>query len=1188
MPTRKSPARPTKPSADPPAHQSSALFQQPTPATAPDLLAGLRNAQRDAVTFDGKSLIVLAGPGTGKTRVIVHRVAHLIRARGVAPERVLACTFSVRAARELRERLAGPMGEGQPPLLSPQDARKVRAQTMHALGAWIVRRFADRLGLPARTSMVDPAQRRRLVKQIVTRDGLFPHAYAEGIDALAARVERAIDTLGERGVLPERAIAFAERQRASGAEAFRAAPEDDQRVLDARLLEFEHTARAFAASAAMMRERGWLSFSDLMLLPIELLTKDAQASALVRSEFAHILVDEFQDNNQGQIELLALLAGVRGPGASGASHGPSVCVVGDDDQAIYGFRGSDEQAFTRFSRYWPDARVIELTENFRSTPTIVRAGNSIIERAISRFRADKRSASMRADDQRPIELVMLADEKKDADTIAAMLRSAQADALANGTAWDWGQSAVLVRSHGDADRVAGVLGLEGIPWERSRQRTELDDAGVEDVLAWAKWLIDEDDTAAARRCLARPPVIVDPGLITTWELRYRELRTKHAVDPDGVAHPGRYPSYLGALLPGSMDDAQYAGLARGLGLHAALRERTATMRADEALDLIVQQLDVAHAELLAGVDRARRVRALVTLLRLARDKQSLLDQPGDLRAFLRYFEELRDADPKFESVSRGGAEAIDSERDDDARDASSHGDANGTGRVQILTAHAAKGLEFQTVYVTRVHPPHGFPKTKDNPREDRWTCPPGLIEGPEALDSQTALLDEERRLFYVACTRAKSRLVLLARHSGKPSRAAMHFFDEFITTPPADVPLNRFRGDDAIIAASQAGLVSRALALESLAGERDGERAGGARIEDVSREFPHRQDLAEVVAGVHRHARLTTASALERAIGPGDDAASAEAFERAMDAIKRAARHASAVALASRGEVVPAWMLGGDAELEGVVERIRAGRADAGDAGLVLAPPEMPLRISYTSINDYQRCPRCWYAKHVLGLPDVESEQTVTGQAVHGALERFYRAWTSADAEGQARPGLAELLRMGRDELVRLAGPRAEALEEQLSQVRAQLRLYFDSLHDERTHVLETEWNLAFPLTVGPHTHEVIAKIDRLDQMADGSFRVVDYKTGQAWKKLLEPPKDDLQLGIYCLAVRAAQGLSDDEPLAGTAEYWVLSTCERGVIRLDTIKMEKVREQIREVIESISAGDFARKERDGRHLCEIL
>jgi DNA helicase II / ATP-dependent DNA helicase PcrA len=1203
MPKR--PAKPTSqpaPIADatPAASARPDLFTSSPDAPRDSLLAGLRDAQRRAVTFDGKALIVLAGPGTGKTRVIVHRVAHLIRERRVAPERVLACTFSVRAARELRERLAGPSSDGAPPLLAPQEARKVRAQTMHALGAWIVRRFADRLGLPSRTMMADPAQRRRLIKQIVTRDGLFPHAYAEGIDALAARVERAIDTLGERGILPERALAFAEAQRAAGATAFRGAPEDDDNVLNARLTEFEHTARAFAASAKLMRERGWLTFSDLMLLPIELLSKDAQAAALVRSEFAHILVDEFQDNNQGQIELLALLSGVKavGGGAAGGSQGPSVCVVGDDDQAIYGFRGSDEQAFRRFSRYWPDAEVVQLTENFRSTPTIVRAANSVIERANSRFRPDKQSVSMRADDNRPVELVMLSDEKKDGETIASMLRSAQAEVASKPAPWNWSDCAVLVRTHGDGDRIASVLGLEGIPWERSRQRTELDDAGVDDVLAWAKWLIDEDDTAAARRCIARPPIIVDPGLITTWERRYRELCNKHAVDPDGVAHPGRYPSFLGALLPTSMDDAQYAALRRCLDLHAALRERTATMRADEAIDLLVQQLDVAHAELLGGIDRAKRVRALVTLLRLAREKQPLLDQPGDLRAFLRYLGELRDADPKLESVARSAADSIDSDADDDdARDASGENDpakeANKpTGRVQILTGHAAKGLEFHTVFVTRVHPPHGFPKTKDNPREDRWTLPPGLIEGPDALDNQSAMLDEERRLFYVACTRAKSRLVLLAKHSGKPSRAAMHFFDELVTTPPADVPLTRFHGDDAIITASRSGLVSQAIAIESQPSDATGPAKAAPRVEDVSREFPHRQDIAEVVAGVHRQARLAAAGALERAMSPAErDVASPEAFERSMDAIKRLARHAGAVALASKGKPVPAWMLAGDAELEKIVRRVQAGAPRGMDdegGGFVLVPPPLPLRLSFTSVSDYQRCPRCWYAKHVLRLPEPESKETVVGQAAHAALERFYKAWTAADAEGQARPGKAELMRMGREQLVQLAGPRAEGLADQLAQVHAQLESYHATMHDPNVHILENEWDVNFPLTMGKHTHEVIAKVDRLDQMPDGSFRVVDYKTGKPWKKLTSPAKDDLQLGMYCLAVRAAQQVADGESLDGTLEYWCLMSGERGVLRFADVKREKIIEQLREAAEGIAAGHFDRADKDCWGLCSIL
>lgn len=1180
----------SKPKTQAPVDDASApaapLFAKSSIAPRDHLLAGLRDAQRRAVTFYGRALIVLAGPGTGKTRVIVHRVAHLIRERGVAPERVLACTFSVRAARELRERLGRGNGEDLP-LLAPEQARRVRAQTMHALGAWIVRRFADRLGLPARTMMIDPAQRRRMVKHVITREKLFPQAIGEGIDALAARVERAMDVLGERGVGPADALAFADAEAKRGSEAFRGAPEDEAGVLESRRLEFEHTARAFAACSALSRERGWLTFSDLMLLPIELLSKDQQAAALVRSEFAHVLVDEFQDNNQAQIELLALICGAKRPAnssaiGSGDVRGPAVCVVGDDDQAIYGFRGSDEQAFNRFARYWPGAEVVELTENFRSTPIIVKAANSVIARAASRFRPDKQSVSMRPDDGRHVELVTLTDEKRDGEAIASMLRLAQADATGRGAAWDWGQCAVLVRTHNDAERIASVLALEGIPWERSRQRTELDEAGVDDTLAWAKWLIDEDDTVAARRCLARPPAIVDATLATTWELAYRDQRRKHEIDPDGVGHPGRYPSYLGALRPGSMDDPQHAGLSRALALHASLREKTATMRADEALDVIVQQLDVAHAELLTGVDRARRVRGLVTLLRLAKEKQALLDEPGDLRAFLRYLDELREADPKLESVARAAADAIDSDADEDDREAS--GDGGSVGRVQILTAHAAKGLEFHTVFVTRVNPPHGFPKTKDNPREDRWAFPPGLVEGPQALDSETAMYDEERRLFYVACTRAKTRLALLAKHSGKPSKAALHFFEEFVSTPPTDVALVRVAGDEAVSRAAGLGLVSQAIAPGATA------KDGAARVEDVSREFAHRQDVEEVVAGAQRQARLWAAGALERAATPGDALGTdRRAFEEIVRGLEHAARHAAAVGLAAKGKTVPAWMLEGDAQLAKLVERVRSGAAGKAEAGeLALPPPAMPLRLSYTSINDYQRCPRCWYAKHVLRLPEAESKETVVGQAAHGALERFYKAWTLADAEGQARPGKAELLRMGREQLVLLAGPRAEGLAEQLAQVHAQLESYFASMHDPKVHILENEWDVTFPLTIGKHTHEVIAKIDRLDQMPDGSFRVVDYKTGKPWKKLTSPAKDDLQLGIYCLAMRAAQQVEEGEGLAGTLEYWCLMTGERGVLRFGDVKLAKIVEQLREAAEGIAAGRFERAEKECWGLCSIL
>ncbi|MFO0857786.1 MAG: ATP-dependent DNA helicase [Phycisphaerales bacterium] len=1150
----------------------------------------LTDAQRRAVESTSRAIIVLAGPGTGKTRVLVHRVAHLIKERKISPERVLACTFSVRAARELRERLAG-NGE-HAGLLTPDQARRVKAQTLHSFGAALVRRFADRLGLPARLVMIDPAQRRRMTKAIIAKHGLFAASAAEGADALAEQVEGAMDVMAERGVSPQKALDFA-KKHADG-EVFREDKDEPKEVLLLRAKEFADTATAYSHAKKEEWQRGWLSFADLILLPIMLLTKDQQAAALVRSEFSEVLVDEFQDNNTGQIELLRLVCGPSA-GTTG-SKGPAICVVGDDDQAIYGFRGADEQAFARFEKIWTKPEVIELVENYRSSAMVVGAANSIITRAASRFRAGKQivaaSGGKGVGQPRELEMVSLDREAVDGEVIAAMLQIEKA--RVGEAKFRWSECAVLVRTHTDAERVGAALSLEGIPWDRSKERTDFDEAGVEDCLAWAEWIFDPNATVHARRVLTRPPIGVDVVRAIEWEKKYRELVSKHGIDAERHASPGTYPAFLAAKVAesdqksgdeGQRGSSDIAALQRALSLREKLVASCGTLPAGEAISTILQQVDIAHAELLSGLDRAKRVRALVTLLKLAKDKREFFDEPGDLGALLRYLKELRNADPKLESVQRGVS--IETEDDSDEKESSGDG-SNTAGRVQILTAHAAKGLEFDTVFVTRVNPPHGFPKSRAD--SDRWQPPRGLVEEVAAIDEQQAMMDEERRLFYVACTRAKRRLVLLARHSGKKSSSAMHFFDELVFDPPKPdvLSISRVKGADVLAQASKMGVVS------------SGASGGGeASVEDVSREFAHRQSVEEVVAAQQRSARLLAAGALERAGDLGKQP-SKEEWQRVTRELIAAARRSAAISAAASGKDVPEWLLADqsneseDESVRATCERIRKGVASAevgSERGSLFKPVKPPLRLSYTSISDYLRCPRCWYAKHVFGMPSEDRREIVVGTAIHAALERFYNEWTRADSEGTFKPGMERLLSLGKECLLSHAGPATENLDEQLAQMRAQLNSYYEKMHDENVHVLEVEYGAKFTIPIGGSQHEMDVKIDRIDQMADGSFRVVDYKTGEAWKSHTEPKPDDLQLGIYAMAIAQMQGEEfaglKHVAVSGSAEYWNLVDASKGVLRIPDIRMDKIVQQIEKAANGILTGRFEKGERCWE-LCSIL
>ena len=232
-----------------------------------------------------------------------------------------------------------------------------------------------------------------------------------------------------------------------------------------------------------------------------------------------------------------------------------------------------------------------------------------------------------------------------------------------------------------------------------------------------------------------------------------------------------------------------------------------------------------------------------------------------------------------------------------------------------------------------------------------------------------------------------------------------------------------------------------------------------------------------------------------------------------------------------------------------------------GDSGPMWpGPSPAALELSYTKIDQYRRCPRCFYMKYVLELPAPPGPEQVVGIVVHQALEKFYREVRGAEAAGQTRPGRERLLAIGREAFFRSWPRHQEPDRRQLEQALAQLGLALERLDDPRANVVEVEKTIAF--AYGPHA--MTCKIDRIDQVntpGGVAFRIVDYKTGRDGKPLREPKADDLQLGMYALALADHYGLGDPAviPILGMAEYWLLSTGGRGSISLDELDFRAIR-----------------------------
>ena len=440
------PRRAAAPASAAPAPPSPSV---PTPAAAP---AGLDEDQLAIVTHDGGPLVVVAGPGAGKTRVLTHAIARRV-AGGLPPERCLAVTFTRRARDELRERLVAQAGE---------PAGQITVATFHGLGLLILREQCKRLGLDAGLKVADEPTRLAVLRQLAAGDR--PAALAARISAS----KRPVAAVLAPGGLP---------------------PGDPPRGGTARPPAHPWADDADAALAARydaaLRERGLVDVDDLLTLPVALLAGDEALAEAYRSRWTDVFVDEYQDVDELQYRLLRLLTAPTS----------RVCVIGDPDQAIYGFRGGDVGYFLRFRSDYPEAAAAQLSRGYRSAPTIIRAAMQLIRPGT--LVPGRELVPARTDiPDGPVALVGTADERDEAETVAAeiekMLGGASFHAL-DSRAVDgrdraqhqlsFADFAVLYRTTAQAAAVGEALGRRGFPCQRRSHERLADMAGVPEILA---------------------------------------------------------------------------------------------------------------------------------------------------------------------------------------------------------------------------------------------------------------------------------------------------------------------------------------------------------------------------------------------------------------------------------------------------------------------------------------------------------------------------------------------------------------------------------------------------------------------------------------------------------------------------------------------------------------------------------
>ena len=415
--------------------------------TAPErYLADLNPAQQEAVLHTEGPLLVVAGAGSGKTRVLTYRVAHLISAAGAQPNEILAITFTNKAAAEMRSRVEGMLGDV---------ARRIWLMTFHAACGRILRREAPRLGYKTNFTIYDQADQVRLVK------------------ACLDELERDPKRFVPRGIHNQNSSA---KNQLIGPAEYRSRVQSfyDQTVADTYEL---YQRRMFASNA--------VDFDDILMLTVDVLERFPEALERWQKAFRYVLVDEYQDTNHAQYRLLQLLAGKH----------RNLCVVGDPDQSIYAFRGADIRNIMEFERDFPDARTIALEQNYRSTNRILRAANGVI--AHNRERKEKQLFSELGEGQ-PVEVIEVEDEHAEARFVAARIAALVEEGFSND------EIAVFYRTNAQSRVLEDVLVRQGVAYQVIGGPRFYERAEVKDLIAYLQVIDNPFDTVSLQRIANKP------------------------------------------------------------------------------------------------------------------------------------------------------------------------------------------------------------------------------------------------------------------------------------------------------------------------------------------------------------------------------------------------------------------------------------------------------------------------------------------------------------------------------------------------------------------------------------------------------------------------------------------------------------------------------------------------------------
>ena len=650
------------------------------------ILDPLNEQQRDAVTSEAQNLLVLAGAGSGKTRVLVHRIGWLLATGQCSPFELLAVTFTNKAAREMRERIGNLLAAGlreNPDSATDGLVRSMWIGTFHATARRLLLSHRREAGFPDGFTVIDSDDQLRMIKRLARELNIDDTRWP------ARKCQWAINNWKEEGLRPDNI-------------------EPGQDARSRELLELYSAYHSACERGAMV------DFAELLLRAHELWLNNPDLLAHYRNRFRNVLVDEFQDCNSIQYAWVRVLAGEQG----------RVTVVGDDDQSIYGWRGAKVEYIQQFQGDFPDARLLRLERNYRSTSNILNAANQLIAR--NRGRLGK-TLWTDAGDGEKIGLYDAFNEQDEARFIAERIESW------SGQGERYADAAVLYRSNAQSRELEDALLRANIPYQIYGGQRFYERLEIRNALAYLRLLVNRHDDAALERVINVPTRGI--GSRTLDEIRRLARRENSSL----------WAAAVQCVNAGLLSPRASAAVLRFLQLLDALKGESGRLDLGEQIRFVIEQSGLLeHHEKEGGEIGQNRIENLQELVNAASGFAELMEQ-----------EDVDDANLLAEFLDQAALDAGDAQTGET------------TDSVQLMTLHSAKGLEFPLVFLAGMEE--------------------GLFPHRMSMDSPNGL-EEERRLCYVGITRARTKIYLTHAESRRlHGNVSLSMASRFVSEIPREL-----------------------------------------------------------------------------------------------------------------------------------------------------------------------------------------------------------------------------------------------------------------------------------------------------------------------------------------------------------------------------------------------------------------